>query len=1277
MSNDHSRSSSTIPFAAADSIPRAPPLPAPRPLQRARDAATRLFGYQNRPPSPQGDVRSLGAGRPRFAFLSGTNATASHKTGLAIKTIAINEAGTHALLGGKEIFKTVRVEDGSCIEDLNLRSVIRSTPTQASGRARQVYAIDIADVAWAKGDCGNYVAAATSSGKIILYDLRHAPHGLQAVQLHEHARQVHKVTFNPFRGNLLLSGSQDGTVRLWDLRDVRQASTLKSKHKYSGQADGIRDVKWSPTDGVDFAFGTDSGYVQQWDMRNLKTAKVRIPAHTTTCNTIDWHADGKHIVSASSDKTVRVWDFSVGNRRQKASWEIKTPYPVLNARWRPSCESSMPNELGARQCTQLVTAYDASHPVFHIWDYRRPNLPFREVSPYPSAPTDLLWHSQDLLWTVGREGIFLQVDIQHASKVIDKRNLQAFAVSAIGDINLVTQRRQRQHVPKGRQLPTVQSKSTSLSHSPDHTVLSRSWADDSIDHSFLSMHPDKGRIQSDHPSRTQSFSMGTSSDRSSHQVSTVPLSNTLSNRKSFRPMQAAYRGILPGGKDVKLFTYLARQCEIDPGFITESADFVQAFEELLESYSQRTQAVNLFRLAQSWRIINFAATNYLTERTKVIQERTKHGHSPTRALVQPHTLGHIARNIAAETTKSAIVIPTGLKPVSSILQQLAPSYNASDQLTPLAKPVADEESAGLPDRCDLSNKNDLVLPPPVTSTLPLQNASAMKHGLPDRRLTSSNLDGLQKLQQGTNGVDRADIVHRWSIHPKEPLSLDPVDSNGIKIPPKLEKRDSDESFAFLCETSDSRGTSFPSSFASAGSCPLQMVAERPSRTESPKNITNSRTQALDFGAKLEAPTPITLPRLENSSGRSDRISHIAVNLGLASRSMSIENTRPKESRDHELVVGACPGSYPDENGICPLVEVTMAKPDIKHSTAQPSARDTLLQSPTQSLTGNGTDMRQSPVEVANVFGANKAQSPFLPPPLDDDIDIEGDKPFTLVGMLRELVNHYAGKGEAQTAAQMLLLLGPILPRTHSLPSLEIDATVLAYIDCYTAAGCTQEDLELILDGHLDAMVRSGLQPLQTEAILESYHDQLMRQSLLNEAAVLRKLSYPAFPAVYDQSIKDNSICLRCGGCGKPISSGMADLRCENCGVRQAPCPVCLCEESPFDANGVGTTQHVRLLTACLICNHGGHATCLRVWFDESQEGDGGCPTQGCLCDCVAGAWRAEKEKMAENRRHSRSHSKGSKVMSDDWSAQESKAVQRTRAVLRVRTPQGGVSVSGA
>jgi WD40 repeat protein len=283
-----SRRGSAIHPSHGIGIPLAPSLPiaAPRPLQRARDAASRLLGFPpSRPPSDHGgdrDEERFARGSAQFkrhpSLSISKDATVSHRTGLHINAVALNESGTHALIGGKGIFKTVKVEGGHCTEDLNLRTTILSTPKNASGAPRDIYQIDVADVAWAKRDFSNYIVAATSSGKIILYNLGIA--GLQGTLLHEHSRQVHKVHFNPHFGNLLLSGSQDGTVRLWDLRAYRTpASTLHSKRKFSGQAGGVRDVKWSPTDGFDFAFGTDNGDIQRWDWRYPNVPKVKVSGH--------------------------------------------------------------------------------------------------------------------------------------------------------------------------------------------------------------------------------------------------------------------------------------------------------------------------------------------------------------------------------------------------------------------------------------------------------------------------------------------------------------------------------------------------------------------------------------------------------------------------------------------------------------------------------------------------------------------------------------------------------------------------------------------------------------------------------------------------------------------------------------------------------------------------------------------------------------------------------------------------------------------------------------
>ena len=1026
--SQHPRRSSTIPVAAPDTIPRAPPLPAPRPLQRARDAAYRFFGTPSRAPSPieeHQDGRFTRGGIARYASLGATqNATASHKTGLEINTIAINEKGTHALIGGKEIFKTVKVEEGVCAEELNLRTAIRSTPTQASGGPRQIYSIDIADVAWAKGDCGDYVAAATSSGKIILYDLGHA--GLQAAQLHEHYRQVHKVTFNPHRGNLLLSGSQDGTVRLWDLRDLRnEAKTLQSKRKYSGQTDGVRDVKWSPTEGVDFAFGTDSGWIQRWDMRNLKTAKVKIAAHSLTCNTIDWHPDGKHLVSASSDKMIRVWDFSTSRRQAKSSWEIKTPYPVLNARWRPSCESAMPHDNGARQCTQLVTSYDREHPVLHIWDFRRPSLPFREMVPYPSAPTDLLWHSQDLLWTVGREGVFLQSDIQHAPKVIAKRNLQALAISPSGEINFVVQKRKQKRVPRKLEHPPqeLQSKSSSLSQSPEHSFLSRSWADDSIDHSFLSVSPAKGHRRSGSKGRVMSVSATQPFDQS--MVSTIKLDDILLNRRSFRPDQSAVRGLLPGYRDREVFRYLAKEYIMSVPLASE----VDAVHQAFQSNAEHAEEVGLYRLAQTWRIVGFVVLEHLKEREDAKRHQAFTG--KLHNLKEKPRFSDVAKQLPVGTTKSTTAT-AALPPTSNLAKALAAPESTSNVPTPLIRPQ-------------------------------------------DHTATALN------------------------------------------IPPKLETHSSNESFEFL--------------------------------------------------ASLDSKAPYLSTMESEAEVRDDR-------LGYRSRSRSPDI----DDAMHGLVGAYGEYDMPALSGV-PTRRCSLEQPTNDKMAAQ-DGNDAVFDS--KQLKDNM--LHQSPPME---FFERRVEDTS-----DAEIDVEANKPFTLQAMLTELVKYYSDNlPDAQTAAHLLLLVEPLLPETHKLSQATTVATIASYTDCLTANGWDEDDTADLIDDCFTHPILAGLIPLQIEAILSSYHEQLLQQRLFDEAANIRRLCYPKYPAVYEQALKDIDIKLTPG---------------EDASI----CPVCRCKNNPYDL-GKDERYGAALFSSCLICGHSGHAACLETWF----SGDTGCPTEGCLCDC--------------------------------------------------------------
>ncbi|GAB7365108.1 hypothetical protein MBLNU230_g6198t1 [Neophaeotheca triangularis] len=1316
------RASWNIPVpASASPVPRPPPLPAPRPLQRARDAANRFFGYPSRPTSPQDDYerdkgRLTRATPSRYATLGATqNATASHKTGLEINTIAINEKGTHALLGGKEIFKTVKVEDGVCAEDLNLRTAIRSAPKQASGAPRQVYSIDIADVAWAKGDCGDYVAAATSSGKIILWNIGLA--GLPAVQLHEHFRQVHKVTFNPHRGNLLLSGSQDGTVRLWDLRDIRhQASQLQSKRKYSGQSDGVRDVKWSPTDGVDFAFGTDSGWIQRWDIRNLKTAKVKIPAHTTTCNSIDWHPDGRHLASASSDKTVRVWDVSTGRRQQKAGWEIKTPHPVLNARWRPACESSVLTDNGARICTQVVTSYSREIPTLHVWDFRRPALPFREMAPHHSAPTDMLWHSQDLLWTVGREGKFSQSDVQHAPKTIEKRHLQAFAISPQGDLNFITQRRRRRRRPSQNQPSSLPTKSYSAGHSPEQGALSRSWADDSLDQTFLSFSNPKHRVRSAGSSRAPSISQ-TPPQNDTGRVPIVKLDDVLSNRKSTRPQQYASRGRLPTAPTL----VSSNKFETLTLLTGDNQDILNYVERAFIHNALQAEEAGLYRLAQTWRIVCFAATTHLRLRAEARRKDRLEGKLRFSKRPLEGSITVPAHDLHGVNDRSALPSPESAHPprAASILsKQLAGPESTSNTTTPQAKPFPNGNvSAFAPQREleDPDKSEKFSLPSSVTA----QATTARTDSKPqtDHRLTAKNLTDLQKPQWTDGTTSGAHAIRRWSVQPKVPLSLDPVDAAGNKIPPKLEHHDSDDSFSFLEGSLDSRGPSFPGSFASNHSPEHRMPAERPSRPL-PRVAATDGTglhHKLEK-SKHEATEDGNSPGIAFKNPFERKLSTVA------------DDDADGELVDsnHEDKFQAAPGStsklsadfikHGKRNSVSDIALMELEAPKTKLRLSDDAFESRKLSS--------GFDRWQDETTKASIDRESRISKSQELIPSDfqthpEDNDVEQDKPFTLVSMLRELIAHYSNNdSDAQTASNLLLQLAPLLPETHSLPHREKTLTTNHYSFAFANTGFSRHEIPSLLSKTLSHLLNAGLQPLQLELILSTYHDQLLSHRLFLPATALRQSTYPAYPAVYEQALKDNFLAFQCSGCGKAIEPSPTAARskpqCESCNIPRAPpCAVCWCEESPFTSSALKSDQRVNrlLFSTCLLCNHTSHTTCLETWFattsrepvdrpspadssnDLANNNDGAstdppdtatatatatddddadaCPTEGCLCACVPGLWRERKEaeRIAALRRPGLGQR--GKIRSDEWGVRESRAVARTRGVLAATTAPGG------
>lgn len=1241
---------------------------------------------------------------------TGYSQHASHKTGLDISALDINRERTHAVLAGKELLKTVRVQDARIVDETNLRAAVLN---YADSHARQREGLGIHDVKWSHGQFSSHIATAAANGKVILYDLNRA--SVELTRLHEHTRQVHKLAFNPHQGHLLLSASHDSTVRLWDLRDMRRDATIcPSRDQYHGMNGGIRDVQWSPTDAVEFAFGTDNGTIQRWDFRYTKGPKQKITAHDQRiCTSIDWHPDGKHLLSAGVDRTVKVWDFSITGRRQKAAHVLHTPFAVYKARWRPPSWSDDHDDKGVYQCTQIATSYDREHPAIHVWDFRRPFLPFRDINCFSTAPSDMLWHSRDTLWTVGKEGIFQQNDVHHAPKTIDRRNLQAFAISPTGEIGAVAQK--RSHPRSSAGLAYVDDaylgETRDRRHSSGKASL-RNSADDSLDDSFLASAMKRHHVRAASNRSTKSFSTTPPSDVG---PKVMLLSDSMVvHSDSLRPNQTAIRGLLPGTTNTQIFAYLAQKYKNIALPDPPDLDSFLRLERVFEQNAEYAQRAAMYRLAQSWRIMGASIAVATRHRAELHRQQRRLRPQVTalrlsNKMLEPSSApmeAHDKRLAAAASVNPAVraILGTLEKPAPPARPPTTMIESTSNISTPLARPVRTGfgNDTKRPDLLDIDKEDMVQLPPAITAT-PTQTSSAL---VPPHKTFSSP----QWYHSGDGIDERRALSGSYRASPRIPLSLTPSSVQGMTInaPRSIERHDSGESFAMFSASSDSqKGNSLPSSFASGNSQSNREKLSSEDWDAVPEHSSfgkprNSKDEDLGKSVPISPTTiPIggngSLNRQHTEGPAGKGMNHVDQSDNGETVVRDMENLRRnnqllrQDSSDSEALTSIYSSSY-DYN-----IDMEAS------GTIVPDVDD--MRSP------------HVPKPPPNLPYASGSAPPVLDPAMEDGlllsdftamhVDAEAGSPYSVIALLNSVLAYHTKASDAQFPSILLLLLQPLLPQTQSPrddPGANVGDVLNAFADTFVALGLSPAQAKAILSTQLSQLIATGINPYQAESILHTYHSQLHSLSLFNSAATLRRLAYPAYPAVYEQALKETQLGLLCLSCKSPINNPKDKMRCESCKRTQAPCPICWAKYPAFepltakktkskfrsnlkdrghkrqrsslasgqnlgdDRDAVGPSPFVptewsaptaTLWTWCPLCGHGGHANCLSTWFADPVLSEGACPTEGCLCDCVQGTRRDAKIEEMLLKKAEKDRSKLVRK-GDDWKVKESKAVSAVR-----------------
>ncbi|KAH0537945.1 hypothetical protein FGG08_005395 [Glutinoglossum americanum] len=150
---------------------------------------------------------------------------------------------------------------------------------------------------------GRVVVSGSYDGTVRLWD---TAKGAVRHTLEGHSGAVNAVAFSP-DGQVVVSGSYDCTVRLWDTATGAVYRTLK------GHSDTVSAVAFSPDDQV-VVSGSEDSTVKLWD---TATGAVRhtLKGHSDAVYAVAFSPDGQAVVSGSYDDTIRLWSAATGTVR--------------------------------------------------------------------------------------------------------------------------------------------------------------------------------------------------------------------------------------------------------------------------------------------------------------------------------------------------------------------------------------------------------------------------------------------------------------------------------------------------------------------------------------------------------------------------------------------------------------------------------------------------------------------------------------------------------------------------------------------------------------------------------------------------------------------------------------------------------------------------------------------------------------------------------------------------------------------------------------------------
>ncbi len=149
---------------------------------------------------------------------------------------------------------------------------------------------------------GSRIVSGSDDKTIRLWDLQGNPMGKRVWGSGNVYSSVCSVAFSP-DGSRIVSGGSAKTIRLWDL----QGNPILEGEPFQGHSDYyVTSVAFSP-DGSCIVSGSKDKTIRLWDLQGNPIGEP-FQGHSDAVESVAFSPDGSRIVSGSGDNTIRLWD---------------------------------------------------------------------------------------------------------------------------------------------------------------------------------------------------------------------------------------------------------------------------------------------------------------------------------------------------------------------------------------------------------------------------------------------------------------------------------------------------------------------------------------------------------------------------------------------------------------------------------------------------------------------------------------------------------------------------------------------------------------------------------------------------------------------------------------------------------------------------------------------------------------------------------------------------------------------------------------------------------